>query len=407
MTKEEFQSREFNILKNYNNIILQWATGVGKSSMAIKLVNEKANNSNQNFKVLLVVAEIPHKQNWLYEFEKWPLNDKIDITIECYASLKKYKDSTWDAIIFDEGHHINSDLRLDIAETLKANNVIILSATLSNDFIFNLKSIFGKFKISKISLQEAIDNNILATPKIYLIPLFLDNNKRKEEIIEEWGNKEKPQKIICSYEDRWKYLTKKKQYTNCSLHIQCTEYQKYQYLTEQFEYWKRRYFSLRKDYIKNKWLQCGSKRKRYLGELKTKFAKIILNKLKNKRYICFCTSIEQAELLDNNNSIHSKKDNSLRIIEDFNNKKINSLYAVGMLQEGQNLVDIDAGIIIQLDGNERPFIQKFGRSLRASDPIQFILYYKNTRDEEYLTNILTDIDDKYIVTVNDLVNLKI
>ena len=31
-----------------------------------------------------------------------------------------------------------------------------------------------------------------------------------------------------------------------------------------------------------------------------------------------------------------------------------------MLTEGQNLKDIDAGIIIQLDGKERPFTQKHG-----------------------------------------------
>ena len=60
-------------------------------------------------------------------------------------------------------------------------------------------------------------------------------------------------------------------------------------------------------------------------------------------------------------------------------KNINNIFAVGMLQEGQNLVNIEAGIIIQLDGKERSFIQKFGRSLRAEDPVQYIFYYKNTK----------------------------
>ena len=72
-----------------------------------------------------------------------------------------------------------------------------------------------------------------------------------------------------------------------------------------------------------------------------------------------------------------------------------------MLQEGQkNLTDIQVGIIVQLDGTERPFIQKFGRSLRAEDPHQYIFYYKNTRDEEYLENILYGIDETFIDTVD-------
>jgi superfamily II DNA or RNA helicase len=67
-----------------------------------------------------------------------------------------------------------------------------------------------------------------------------------------------------------------------------------------------------------------------------------------------------------------------------------------MLQEGVNLSDIQVGIIIQLDGEERAFIQKFGRTLRAESPVQYIIYYKGTRDEEYLKNALENIDKSYI-----------
>ncbi len=73
-----------------------------------------------------------------------------------------------------------------------------------------------------------------------------------------------------------------------------------------------------------------------------------------------------------------------------------------MLQEGQNLVDIEVGVIVQLDGQERAFIQKFGRSLRATDPVQFIFYYRGTRDEEYLENVLEGIDKDYVVEIETL-----
>lgn len=159
--------------------------------------------------------------------------------------------------------------------------------------------------------------------------------------------------------------------------------------------------------MKTKWLQCGLQRKRFLGDLKTIVAANLLNRIKDKRLICFCSSIDQARILGGRNAVHSEESRSLQIIEKFNRKEISSLFAVGLLQEGQNLVDIQVGVIIQLDGKERAFIQKFGRSLRAEDPIQFILYYENTRDEEYLKKALDGIDETYIIKVERLEDLEI
>ena len=97
----------------------------------------------------------------------------------------------------------------------------------------------------------------------------------------------------------------------------------------------------------------------------------------------------------------------MSVIDSFNTKQIDSLFAVGMLQEGQNLTDIEAGIIVQLDGQERAFVQKFGRSLRADDPVQFIFYYKDTRDMDYLDNVLEGINNEYITEVDNLVDFEI
>lgn len=152
----------------------------------------------------------------------------------------------------------------------------------------------------------------------------------------------------------------------------------------------------RNEAIKNKWLQWGSKRKAYIGLIKTQIASNLLKKLAGKRLICFCTNIEQAEYLGKENAVHSKKRDSQDIIQKFNKKEIDSLFAVGMLQEGVNLTDIEVGVIVQLDGEERSFIQRFGRTLRSDSPVQYIIYIKGTRDEEYLKNALENIDEKYI-----------
>lgn len=397
MTREELYNQGLELAKQNTRLAFLWSTGVGKSKMAIGIANYLSEN-NSELKVLLVVAETAHKDNWKEEFKKWKLNEKINITIECYASLKNYQNTQWDLIIFDEAHHLGSDLRLEMLRTISAQNIILLSATLQDQLLYALQNIFGQFKVSRVTLQDAIQWGILPEPKIYLYALTLDNTRYTETIIEEWGKKNKEIPIHCIYSQRWEYIKNRKKYPNIKLIISCTQQQKYDYLTTQFNHYKTLYLNTRQINFKNKWMQAGSVRKRFLGECKTVYAEHLINEFrkKNKRFICFCSSIKQAELLGSLNAIHSKKSDSLNTINDFNEKKINSLFAIGMLQEGQNLVDIQAGIIVQLDGQERAFIQKSGRVYRAEDPIQCIFYYKNTRDEEYLNKAIENIDASFI-----------
>lgn len=406
MTKAELQEKALSLVKSNHRIALQWCTGLGKSRAAINIANYIQSSKGEDIKVLLVVAETAHKSNWEVEFKKWDFKPS-HITIECYASLKKYKDTWWDLVIFDEAHHLNTDIKMDILASMTVDYVVLLSATLSDQTMQSLSEVFGKFEIFKVPLKQAIEWGILPIPKIYLIPLSLDNTYYNCTIVEEWGKKEKRVKRKCKYTDRWEYLKNSYKYPNTTLEISCTQQQKYDFLSEQFLYWKKRYITSRQEYVKNKWLQIGAKRKKFLGECKTESVRLLLDKIKSLRFICFCASIEQAELIGGKNAIHSKRKDSLEVIDRFNNKAIDKLFAIGMLQEGQNLTDIKAGVIIQLDGQERAFIQKFGRSLRAEDPIQFIFYYKNTRDEEYLEKVLEGVNREYIIEVDNLLDLEI
>ena len=395
MTREELNSQAIELLQTNNNIAIQAATGVGKSKIAIDLCYDVAQRSLGPIKVLLVVAEIAHINNWNAEFIKW--NQPFgEVTTICYASLKNFRNTQWDAIIFDEAHHLNSELRLDVFDTLQSRYKFFLSATLKDSLLWRLEQSCGPIANIKMGLQDAFNADILPEPKIKLIPLTLDNSRITETIIEEWGKEEKRKTAVCMYSERRKYLRDKKKIPHGRLIIHCTQQQKYDYICTQFEYYKQRYMYTRNEAIKNKWLQWGSKRKAYIGMLKTDVASKLLHKLEGKRLICFCTNIEQAEYLGKEKSVHSKKKNSQEIIQMFNKKEINSLYAVGMLQEGVNLNDIQVGVIIQLDGEERSFIQRFGRTLRADSPEQYIIYFKGTRDEQYLKNALENIDEKYI-----------
>lgn len=396
--KTQLQNREFNVLKDRQRVLLRWATGCGKSKMTIDLVNHAADTTGRKpVKVLFVVAERAHIKNWQEEFDKWHLNiNKVSTDICCYNSLKKYKDCSYDAVVLDEAHHMFSAKRMAALEVLRDNlsadaYVYLLSATLPSSKVDIAEELFGRFEVSTVTLNDAISNAILPDPRVYVIALDLDDTYANQEIM---ANKADSNSPVVSWDKRFKYLSKK---LPCI--IRCTEKQKYLYYSSIMEYWKQRYERSKNQFQHNLWVSTGSLRKRYLGELKTYVVRSLIRRMpKNRRFVCFCASVAQAELFSRTCTISSKRPvkQNQRLIDAFNGKAMNQLYAVGMITEGMNLTDIQAGIIVQLDGKERLFVQKFGRSLRAEDPVSFIFYYRNTQDEVYLKNALENIDSKYV-----------
>ena len=400
MTREELTKEAIQEITKTKAIAITAGTGSGKTKISLEVTNFLHNKDNsKKFNTLILVAERSHINNWEVEINKWNLNIG-NYKIVCYASMHKVIDDTYDIVIFDEAHHLASERRKELLSYIKTSYQIFLSATLKYTFISDLSVIIGsKINVLKLSIDEAIKANILPEPKIFLIPLILDNTTFSETIVEEWGKSSLRVKYECNYADRFKFFKRKKSIPNCALTIHCTQKQKYDFLTEKFEYFKGLYMRTRNQVFKNKWLQYGSKRKKYLGEIKTSIVKPLLEKVKSKRFICFCSSIDQANQLGKANVIHSEIKNPQEVLNKFNRKEISNLFAVGMLQEGVNLTDIQVGIIIQLDGEERAFIQKFGRVLRSDSPVQYIFYVKNTRDEDYLKNALENIDKNYIKSI--------
>lgn len=395
MDKSQIQEKEYQFLKGKHHAILKWATGMGKSKMAIDLINDATFSFSEahKAKVLLVVAERSHMANWQEEFGKWNLAlDRMDMTIICYASLHKVRDMTFDVLVLDEAHHSFTEKRMDVLKSLKANYIYLLSATLSRQKISAIEEIYNRFYVSTVTLKTAVDSQALPEPKVYVVELDLDDTKVDQEIRIGKGNNP----VIVGWEQRFPYINYNSLKANAI--IQCTQRQKYQYYVDTMEYWKCRYERTQNPYHKNLWVNTGSMRKRFMGELKQEAVQRLLKTLSHKRYICFCASVAQAESLNKKHTISSKRNMKLNqaIIDRFNNKKINSLFAVGMATEGLNLKDIQVGVIVQLDGKERLFVQKAGRAMRAEYPVVWIFCYKNTQDMKYFRNVVENIEEKYI-----------
>lgn len=346
--------------------------------------------------MLLLVAKTVHKQTWKDEFTKWGGINVDYITIECYESLKKHEHQHFDFIVADEVHHINSDLRLDSLSKITFNYFIGLSATVST----KLKGyLHYKYKAHSISckITSAIEDNVLPEPKIILLPLQLDNTKVKETI--EINPKVKGITYHGTFEELWKFR-------KARVHalVSCTERQKLNDLNVQILREKNQYSITRKDFYKNRWLfDCGERLK-YLANLKNNIVLELLQKLKKERSITFCKTIEQAEYLGKH-CIHSKNKQSDEIYKEFNDKKINHITSVNILNENANLVDCKYAIFANYSSSDICSRQRIGRSLRHYSPIIILPYYINTREEEIIQDMIKDFNKNTIHTIHSLSEL--
>lgn len=347
--KNKIQAKAVELSKTKDVLLLNWATGCGKSLAAIKIIEEHKNTIK---KWNIVVFETAHINNWLQDFKdhgKEYLLKELDISIFCYASMKNKIEDCNKGWVFDEGHHLTETKRKYLYDNGKPLKIVTLSATMPIDkeylykvISINLNSTLHKYSIST---KTAIDKGILPTPKIITVFTKLDKNTQKE----------------------------------------------YSKLTSKVNFLKNKYLDTREESLKFAWLNMASKRKSLLASYKNRAAKKVIAKvLENSRYIVFTHKKSDVKEIggdyeiissDNNKKINGEKINL------FNNGDIDSLYAVKMLREGMNLKNIEKGLICQLDNSKLSFTQMLGRVFRSDYPTLYVLVVENTQDHVYYKNV--------------------
>lgn len=399
MTREEVYAECLSRLDKSNCLLMELATGFGKTLSAIRIVNHLVDIKYEGKPVsmLLLVAKTVHKQTWQYEFSKWGGIHVDHLTIECYESLRKHEGEHFDFIIMDECHHINSDRRLELLSSLSYDYMIGLSATIQR----NLKQYFQyKYHAEIVScdIADAIEDNVLPEPKIVLFPLELDNVHPTETI--EVNPKARG---IVYHDDFIKLWYYRKTRTHAI--IRCTQRQKLNDMNSQILYQKNVFMRTHQEFAKNRWLfSCGDRIK-YLANLKNNVVLSILSLLKDERTITFCKTIEQAECLGRH-CIHSKNPNSEQIYNDFNAKHINHITSVNVLNEGANLVDCKYAVFANYSSSEAVGVQRIGRALRHKSPVIIMPFYKGTREEEILTDMLSGFNRDSIHVAHSLEELR-
>ena len=379
VTRDELQSLCLE-LQSEQFVLLEWATRTGKMLGGLNCTVGKT---------LIVTPTHLINSMWM---------EKCNHKTICYASLHKELNE-YDTIVLDEAQH-SSPRIIDILNSWLKDNpklrLILLSATIPYEVKLWWKKLKG-FHWT-IDLQQAVTWGIIPVPQIVCVGLSLRNDKRVHLYYK--GRDKSKKNLVVQYKSKefWDSIKDK----SVNLLIQCTELEWFDMVNNDIDYWKK----LSEDpnskvngqIISNRINMLGNERKKMFSQLKNRYIKKITEhfKLEDKRVIYFCNDIPQAEWLDERYAVHSKKKGSDTLVEEFNEGKVNKLVGIRCLDEGISLYGVDAAVIIQTSGSDIQNIQRTGRSLLSTTPLIIVLYYKGTRDQEYVEKFVSQFNPDYI-----------
>jgi superfamily II DNA or RNA helicase len=402
--RTEIQSKAIDLSKHHKDLVLEWSTGCGKTLAAVKIAQGLI-NFNHKAVGYLVCKESTHLKNWKNDIKKHrKLKILNNISTLLYASLHK-PTKVADFIILDECHAL-TDKRISNIKNIigKHTRLIFLSATITNEKKYLISKIAPNAHYYSIPLIKAISLGLLPEPKLVVHRIQLAESKH----VDSWDFVFRKAKngfrtLKCKHSELFKVL--KNVHKNTGITLQGSEKEYYTAITKQMSY----YYELTQDYnipakvrtgCRNKYLNLGVQRKKFLSEIKTSHVGKLVTEFRNSntRMICFTGSLKQVRILGGSSAVHSKnkKDVNQDLIDCFNAEECDELFAVKMLREGINLTNIEKGIITQLDSGIGSFFQMLGRCLRHEFPEMHLVVVMGTKDQEYFKNAMINFDRKFV-----------
>jgi len=355
--REEIQQEALDIATKHKRCGLAISMGVGKTLIGLKYIDFFQNANMNKLKVLVVAPKLSIFESWKDDGIKFGISGaNIDFTT--YLSLNKLDPNNYDVLVLDECHSLLSSHSKFLS--LFKGRILGLTGTPPRHSSSEKGMIVNHYCpiIFKYITDDAIDDDILNDYRIIVhkMPLSLHNV------------------IPVKMKDKEFFTSERKNY----------------------EYWTKR---LMEAQSKKQEQIASVMRMRTLMDFETKekYAKYLLNEIEDK-CIVFCNTQLQADRICKD-SYHSSNPDAEENLLRFKNDDIDQLSCVLQLNEGINIPNLRAGIIMHAYGNERKSNQRIGRLLRLNPDdtaIIHILCYKGTVDERWVTEALKDLDSSKI-----------
>ena len=354
--REQIQNEALTVAINNKRCGLAISMGVGKTLIGLSYI-KYYKGLEKGARVLVVAPKLSIFDSWRSDAQKFNINI-TDVKFTTYLSLNKENPFDYDLVVLDECHSL-LDSHLNFLGHYN-NKILGLTGTpprYGNSEKGRMVAQFCPIKYKYIT-DDAIEDSILNDYKIIV------------------------HKMSLSSENNIEVKTKNN-------HFYTSELKNYGYWTQRI---------MESNTKKQEQIASIMRMKALMGfQTKEVYTKKLLKEIEEK-CIVFCNTQDQADRICKY-SVHSKNLESEENLQKFKDGDIDKLSCVLQLNEGINIPNLKAGIIMHAYGNERKSSQRIGRLLRLNPDdksIIHILCYKNTVDERWVNEALKDLDQSKI-----------
>jgi superfamily II DNA or RNA helicase len=356
--REEIQQEALDMAIANKRCGLAISMGVGKTLIGLQYIDYYQKANMKKLRILVVAPKISIFDSWNTDAAKFGISlDNVEYTT--YLSLHKKNPGHYDIVVLDECHSL---LLSHIAFLGQFTGRILgLTGTPPRHHQSEKGKMVHQFcpMLYKYITDDAVSDDILNDYRIIVHKMPISNINS----------------LPVSIKSGMQFYTSER---------------------KSYDYWTKRIVAAQS----KKQEQIASvMRMRVLMDFRTKeaYVKKILADIEDK-CIVFCNTQDQADRICKH-SYHSNNLESEQNLQDFKDGKISELSCVLQLNEGINIPELRAGIIMHAYGNERKSSQRLGRLLRLN-PTEtayvHILCYKDTVDERWVAEALKDLDPRKI-----------
>jgi superfamily II DNA or RNA helicase len=364
-TKDKIQTKALAAIGEKQKAGIAVSMGVGKTLLGLK---HMAKFYHDNVRYLVVVPRKKVMLSWQEEAEKHGhdlIMEHIEFTT--YRSLNK-QDKDYDVVYLDECHSLKESHK-DWLYGFEITGGKILGLTGTYPVYKNTEK--GRMcnyycpKVYEYTVDDAVGANILNDYKIFIHQLYLDGTPN----------------IQVDIKGKASFMTSE---------------------VKSYLYWNQRVASANSP--QQQQITRIQRMKALMGfPSKELYARKLLGRV-TKKTLIFANTQDQADRLCKH-TVHSKNKKSDANLKMFKEGRILKLGAVEQISEGQNIPELESGIIMHAYANNKKAAQKIGRFLRLNPDQEaqiHILCYVNSVDKDWVTSALESFDQSKIKWINPI-----
>ena len=355
--RDQIQKDALTVALNNKKCGLGISMGVGKTLIGLNYIDHLQGKNMGKLRVLVVAPKLSIFDSWKNDAIKFNINiDNIEFTT--YLSLNKYDSQQFDIVILDECHSL-LDSHLNFLGMFNGR-ILGLTGTpprYADSEKGRMVNQFCPIKFTYIT-DDAVEDNILND---YIIIVHRMNLSNENNILVKLKDKE--------------FMTSE---------------------VKNYNYWSNRIVMANTK--KQEQIASIMRMKALMGfSTKENYTRKLLSNIEDK-CIVFCNTQDQADRICKY-SVHSKNVDADENLQKFKDGDIDKLSCVMQLNEGINIPELRAGVIMHAYGNERKSSQRIGRLLRLNPTEKatiHILCYRESVDERWVTEALKDLNQTKI-----------